>query len=163
MSHCVIPQSMLRQNCHRASRSKPANVQRQCDASVNEPDFSLDQRIRAQVRGWYIFPCSNPIPSMSHQLLSHPRPHRNQSLVYFNPKPGLSNLALFITPVIRPLLPHRTTCPVPSKFTPTLHPVQRISLRFSSWGQQRPTCFYLMSREPLLSQSELAPAPCGEG
>ncbi len=90
--------------------------------------FPLDYRIRIQVIGWYIFPCFNPI--CSHELssaLPNQGHIKNQSFVYFTPKPGLSNLAYFITPVIRPLLPHRTTCSVLFRFMPTLHPVQCIS------------------------------------
>ena len=131
MSSCVIPQSVLLQNCHRAPRAKTANVQRQCDASVNKPDFPpIIKGSEPKIEGGTFSPALIPSPAMNHQPLSQPWPHRNQSLVSFVPKPGLSNLALFITPVIRPLLPHRTTCPVPSRFTPTL---RCISVRLSSW------------------------------
>ncbi len=104
-----------------------------------------------KLEGGTFSPALIPSPAMNRQLLSQLRPHRNQSLVYFSPKPCLSNLAHFITPVIRPLLPHRTACSIPSRFMPTSSPMCFIKAVLLS--QQRPTRFYLMSREPPLSQS----------
>lgn len=94
------------------------DIQRQCDASIIKRSFSQDERIRAQVRGWYIFPCSNPISS--HELSSAIPTQAAQK-----PKPCV--LAHFITPVIRPLLPHRTTCSVPFRLMPTLLSIQLMS------------------------------------
>lgn len=123
MSYCVIPQSVLRQNRHCVPRAKSANIQRQCDASVIEPDISLWTRgSQPKLEGGTFSSALIPSPAMNCQLLSQPKLHRNQSLVYFIPKPGLSNLAHFITSVIRPVLPeHRTTCAVPVL---RQHPIQ---------------------------------------
>lgn len=79
----------------------------------------------------------------------------------FTPKPGLSNLTHFITPVIRPLLPHRTTCSVPSSFMPTVLPVQCISAGLCSRDSrdQHVSCpGNLRGLSP-----ELAPAASEEG
>lgn len=104
-----------------------------------------------------------PSPAMDCQLLSQPKLHRNQSLVYFIPKPGLSNLAHFITSVIRPLLPHRTTCPVPSRFTPTPDPVQCLLLRLSSWASRDQHVSTSCPGNFCCLSPQLATAACGEG
>lgn len=97
------------------------------------------------LRAVHFPPALIPSPAMNRQLLSQHRPHRNRSLVYFIPKPCLSNFTHSITPVIRPLLPHRTTCPVPSRFMPTLHAVQCFSIRAQLPGRWRSSCLYLVS------------------
>lgn len=111
-----------------------------------------------KLQGGTFSPALIPSPAMNHQLLSQPRPHRNQSLVYFIPKPGLSNLAHFITPVIRSLRPHRTTCSVPSRFTPTVHPVQCTSVRLSSWASSDQHVSTLCPGNLFCLSPELAPA-----
>lgn len=49
---CLVPSSLTSKD----------NVMHQSSSQI----FPQDQRIRAQVRGWYIFPCFNPISS--HEL-----------------------------------------------------------------------------------------------
>lgn len=113
-----------------------------------------------KLEGGSFSPALIPSPAMNHQLLSQLRPHRNQSLVYFSPKPGLSNLAHFITPVIRPLLPHRTTC---SRFMPTLYSVRCISSRLCSWASRDQHVSTSCPGNLHCLSPELAPAACGEG
>lgn len=84
MSYCVIPQRALRQNSQRAPRAKPADIQKQCDASVIVPDFPSGlEDLSPSHRVVHFPPDLIPSPAMNCQPLSQPRPHINQSLVYF--------------------------------------------------------------------------------
>lgn len=86
------------------------NVMRQSSSELFFPP-----EIQAPAAGWYFFPCANPISS-PRTLSCYPDRGRGDT----KPKPFSSRsqacllLAHFITPVIRPVVPHRTTCPVPS-------------------------------------------------
>lgn len=116
-----------------------------------------------KLEGGTFSPSLIPSQAMNCQPLSQPRMLKNQSLVYSTPKPGLSNLAHFITPVIRALLPQRTTCSVHSRFMPTLHPVQCISARLCSWNSRDQYVSCTCPRNLQCLSAELPTAACGEG
>lgn len=92
-----------------------------------------------KLEGGTFSPALIPSPAMICHLQSQPRLLRRQSLEWCTPKPCSSNLAHFITPAIRPLLPHRTTWFCSSQID-EVYVSKAVLLR-----QQRPTCFYLMS------------------
>lgn len=137
---------------------------RQCDASIiepNPPPKSPTRRLQPKLEGGTISPALIPSRALNCQMLYQPRLLKNQNLVCFTPKPFLSNLAHFITPVIRHLLPQRTTCSVSPRAMQMHLPDQ---VDHSETSHKNPTCFYLMSGEPpLCLNAELAPAACGEG
>lgn len=85
--------------------------------------------------------------------------------MYFTPKPDLSNLAHFISPVIRPLLPTQNNM-FPSFQINANAPSSPACLRRGRAPEpgRGPTCFYLMSREPSAASGlSWQAVACGRG
>lgn len=100
-------------------------------ASVIKPDFSPRTRgSEPKLEGGTFSPPLIPSLAMNYQWLSQPRPHRNQSLVYFILKPDLSNLAHLITLVIR----HYSHTEQHVSFLSDLRQHSVLQSRVSQWG-----------------------------